>query len=85
MNILLSIACFSMAFATDWSWTKYIKRAGEGKAWPAAWWSVVIYALSSANVLVYTKNPTMLIPMIVGYFLGTLYAVKHDHRGVQNG
>lgn len=79
-NDLLAMACFCMAFASDWCWTKYIKRAGEGKAFPAAWWSIMIYAFSSANVLVYTKNPYMIIPMLAGYFFGTFYAVKHDHK-----
>lgn len=78
--ILLAIGTFATGFATDWCWTKYIKRASQGAALPAAWWSVSIYALSSINIMVYTKSPLMLIPMLFGYFLGTLYAVKHDNK-----
>ena len=76
---LLSVVYFCSAFAIDWCWTKYIKRANAGEALPAAWWSVTIYGLSSINVLAFTKNPWLLIPMVLGYFMGTYYAVKHDH------
>jgi len=79
-SYILPVLCFAAAFATDWCWTKYIKRAGEGAAFPAAAWSMAIYILSSLNVLAYTKNPWLLGPMIVGYFFGTYYAVKHDKK-----
>jgi hypothetical protein len=82
---VMPILCFSMAFATDWCWTKYIKRASDGNAIPAAWWSLLIYGFSSMNVLAYTKNPWLIVPMMVGYFFGTYYAVKHDHKGAENG
>ncbi len=83
-QFFLPVVCFIAAFATDWCWTKYIKRASEGRAWPAAWWSMFIYLLSSANVLAYTKNPWLLVPMVFGYFLGTYYAVKHDHKKTES-
>lgn len=81
---VMSVVCFTLSFFSDWCWTKYIKRAAENKALPAAWWSLLIYGFSSLNVLAYTKNPWLILPMMAGYFFGTYYAVKHDHKGVKN-
>ncbi len=84
--LILVPLCFAMAFITDWCWTKYIKRASEGAALPAAWWSLLIYGLGSAGTYVFIKNPWLIIPMCLGYFFGTFYAVKHDHqKGENNG
>ena len=73
------IAVFWVAFAVDIAYAYYIRRAAQGKAWPAAWWSGVIALAGAFNVLAYTSDRRVLIPMIAGYILGTFVAVKRDN------
>jgi len=81
---IMPFLCFMMAFATDWCWTKYIKRASQGKALPAAWWSLFLYGMGSTGTYIFIKNPWYIIPLMMGYFCGTYYAVKHDHKGAKH-
>ena len=77
-GILMALLCFVLAFTTDWCWTKYIKRASDGNAPWAAFWSVFIYGLGSAGTYIFIHNPWQIIPMMAGYYFGTFYAVQHS-------
>ena len=76
---LKMVAVFWVAFAVDIAYAYYIRRAAQGKAWPAAWWSGLIALAGAFNVLAYTSDRRLLLPMVAGYILGTFVAVQRDH------
>lgn len=81
MTLLLKMfAVFWVAFAVDIAYTFYIRRAAQGKAWPAALWSGLIAISGAINVLAYTDDRRLLGPMVLGYIAGTYWAVKRDHK-----
>jgi hypothetical protein len=73
------LVCFVLAFLSDWCFTLYIRRAGEGRAHKAAVWSALIVAFGALNTISYVQHPLLLIPILAGYYAGTYFAVKHDH------
>lgn len=84
-ELITWVALVATSFASDWCFTLYIRRASEGKAFPAALWSVLIVAFGAVNVISYTQNHVLLVPILTGYFAGTYFAVKYDHKGDTNG
>jgi hypothetical protein len=74
------VVVFLAAFLADWCFAFYIRRASEGKAFYAAVWSILIVLFSAFNVVEYVRDIRLIIPMTVGYFLGTYLAVKQDHN-----
>jgi hypothetical protein len=81
MNIWVqTVLVFLISIVTDIVWGLYIRRAGEGKAISAANMTVGIMAFGAVNVISYTRNHWLLIPMIIGNWIGTYSIVKWDHR-----
>jgi hypothetical protein len=76
---LQAAGVFVAAFLVDVAYAYYIRRSAQGRAVPAALWSGGIALAGAYNVIAYTKDPRLLVPMLVGYVLGTYVAVKRDH------
>lgn len=81
MNIYTqALIVFVVAIAVDVVWGFYIRRTNEGKAIAAANFAVLLMGLGAINVISYTQNKWMLIPIIVGNWIGTYAVVKWDHK-----
>lgn len=76
--VLRCIIVFFVACAVDIAYAYYIRRTAEGKALAAALWSGGIAASGAFNILAYTADRRLILPMIVGYIVGTYWAVKKD-------
>lgn len=78
--LLQGSVVFVISFLSDVFWGLYIRRTNEGRALAAANYAAIIMAFAAANVISYTKNIWMLIPIISGNWLGTFWIVKTDHK-----
>lgn len=79
MNIYLqAVGVFvAMAFA-DFAWAKYTMYLAEKRAHKAAFWSAVIIACGAVTVVSYTESHVLLLPALLGAYVGTLIAVRRD-------
>ena len=77
---VIAVLVFIATFLADMCWTKYSISATERKAFEAALWSVAIIALGAFTLIVYVHNNWLLIPELIGAFLGTYLAVKHSNK-----
>lgn len=77
MSLALQAALvfFAVAFA-DVCWTRWSSAVAAGRRWSAAWWGVGIYVIGSVSVIEYTANHWLLVPAVLGSFVGTAVAVK---------
>lgn len=78
MFLLRAGAVCAFAIASDYAFTLYVRRAGEGRAVSAALWSCAIAIFGSLNVVSYVADHRLIVPMVLGYYLGTWLAVRHD-------
>ncbi len=76
--LLKAVAVGVAAFFVDVAYAYYIRRTAEGRAPPASLWSGVIAAAGAYNVVSYTEDIRLLVPMIAGYILGTYWTVRRD-------
>lgn len=72
------ILVFICVGVSDVAWTMYIIKSNERRALASASWATVILLLSSYTVLSYTEDNTMIIPAIVGGFVGTYFTIKYS-------
>jgi len=83
LKLLLILAMFLAYFVYDWIWAHYMISVTNLKATSAATLGSVIYIIGVFGVLNYVENLLYTIPMVVGGWLGTYYAVKREKkRGV---
>ena len=80
MLLLSSAGVFCVAFAVDVAYAYYIRRTAEGRALSAALWSGAIALSGAVNVLAYTHDKRLIVPMVIGYIAGTYWAVKRDQK-----
>ena len=73
---------FGLMFLVDWAWAAYMNAVTRGRALSAGAHSVVLFLLSSANVLAFVHDPWLLAPGAAGAFLGTAWAT---HNGAGRG
>lgn len=57
-----------------WAW--YFRHAAAGHAHRAALSDVGIVTISMVNVVSYTHDPRLGIPVILGTYLGTVWAIR---------
>lgn len=65
------ILIFIATIVVDVAWTLYMIKVEERKAIQSGIWAVVIYLLGALVVLSYSTNHLMLIPAVLGSFIGT--------------
>jgi hypothetical protein len=73
---LQAAAVFTAVAVADFAWTKYMMHAAAKHPHRAALWNSVIIALGSVSVVSYTENHWMLIPALLGAYVGTYVAVR---------
>lgn len=71
-----AIVVFFLSIALDWLWAKYIQSTSDGKRLAAATYSAMIAAWGGLLSIEYIANNWLLIPMVLGYFVGTYISVK---------
>lgn len=76
---LVSLGLMVTAFLADTFWTLWTRRSNEGNAHGAAFYSVLIYLFGLVNLSQVVENRWYLIPIMIGCYAGTYYAVKKDH------
>ena len=74
--ILVFIA---MALA-DVCWTFYFIKIDERKSIAAGIWGSAIYLCGAFGVLSYTEDRTLIIPAILGAFVGTYLTIEYKKK-----
>lgn len=75
------IVTFMSLFITDVAWAIYIQKVKEGSAWKAAGYATFMFGVMAVGTISYVKNPWLLIPAMVGAFLGTYVGVMINNKG----
>lgn len=73
--MLSYLAVFVSLALLDFCWAKYIHHLADRHAVQAGLWSGVITLGSAFAVISYTANHWLLIPAVLGAFVGTWAAV----------
>lgn len=77
MTALVSGALvFAATAIADVCWARYTAHASNGDRWAAASWGVGIYLAGAFTVLQYTADHWMVVPAVLGAFVGTAVGVK---------
>lgn len=69
---------FVLSVAVDFFWTKYTIAVASRQAMRAACWSAAIAGFGAISVISYIEDKRLLPAAVVGYFVGTLIAVKRE-------
>lgn len=69
-------AAFFAMFFTDVFYTYYLRAVQLESAIPAGVWAAILYVLTSVVIIGYIHNPWLLIPSVLGAFLGTYVGIK---------
>lgn len=67
---------FAMALA-DVCWTYYFIKIEERKSVSAGLWGIGIYICGAFTVMSYMKDTSLLVPAILGSFVGTWGTVEY--------
>ena len=70
------IVVFFAVFFTDVASTYYLKAVQNNKPLIASVWATVVTLTASIVVIEYTTNNYMLIPALMGAFVGTYVGMK---------
>jgi membrane protein DedA with SNARE-associated domain len=85
MNLAInSIVVFAVAGMVDAVWTQYIQTAAQGKPLAAAVWSALTILCGSFVTVEYIANKWMIIPAVLGGFIGTYLMMKFNNKKVDN-
>jgi hypothetical protein len=71
---------FIATIVVDISWTLYLIKVEERKPVQSGIWAVVIYLFGALVVMSYTTNHLLIIPAILGSFIGTAGTVWYKKR-----
>ena len=71
------VITFFAVFFTDIIYTFYLKSVQLNNIWKACFWATVVTATASIAVINYTENHMMLIPSLLGAFVGTWFGMKY--------
>jgi hypothetical protein len=68
---------FLAMIGLDFVWARYTKTVADGKPLAAACYSIGIMLGGAVTVIGYMEDHWMLIPLVLGSFIGTYFTVKH--------
>ena len=71
---------FLMTFVYDVIYTLYLRRVSQGKALASAIYSSLTFFMSAVVMLSFFHNNELIIPAMLGGFIGTWLLVKLDIR-----
>ena len=74
------ILIFIATIIVDVAWTLYLIKVEERNVLQSGVWAVVIYLLGALIVLSYSTNHFLLIPAVLGSFIGTAGTVWYKKR-----
>lgn len=80
MFLLKALSVFAISAVVDICWALYLRRAGTGHATKAAHFATLLMGLGIYNTHSWLSDKRLIIPMLVGGWLGTYYTIKHDKR-----
>ena len=76
MNWIMFIAVFLAMMITDIMWAKYTLAVAFLKPVLSGIYSAVIILMGAVTVVAYVEDRSMLIPAMLGAFVGTYYTIK---------
>jgi hypothetical protein len=74
------VLIFIATIIVDVAWTLYLIKVEERKVFQSGFWAVVIYLFGALIVLSYSNNHLLLIPAVLGSFIGTAGTVWFKKR-----
>lgn len=74
------LAFFFAYFVVDWAYAVYTIAAGKLQTLRSANYGTLIYVLGALGVLSYSENFLYIIPLALGAWLGTVFAVETEKR-----
>jgi type IV secretory pathway protease TraF len=74
--IARALIVFLAVAAGDVCWARYTSACAKGTRWTAASWGVGLYALGAISVVNYTVDHRLIVPALLGAFVGTALGVK---------
>jgi hypothetical protein len=74
------VLIFIATIIVDVAWTLYLIKVEERKVVQSGVWAVVIYLVGALVVLSYSHNHYLLIPAVIGSFIGTAGTVWYKKR-----
>jgi hypothetical protein len=81
MNVFLQAALvFVATMFVDYAWSVYIRSLATTKMLRAAVWSSIIVFAGGFTTIEYISNHWMLIPAMLGAFLGTLLSASLEKK-----
>jgi type IV secretory pathway VirB6-like protein len=69
----------AMAIA-DICWAYYFIKIDERKSVAAGMWGSAIYICGAVSVVSYTQDRTLIIPAVLGAFVGTYLTIEYKKR-----
>ena len=70
------ILTFLAVFFLDLIYTRYLKCVQDNKLFMASFWSMFCYLGASIAIINFTENHLLLIPALIGAFVGTYVGMK---------
>ena len=64
----------------DVCWTYYFIKIEERKSAAAGIWGSAVYVCGAFGVLSYTEDKTLIIPAVLGAFVGTYLTIEYKKR-----
>ena len=81
MSYLFSFLFVFLAITiADVCWTFYFIKIEERKSVAAGIWGSIIYICGAFSVLSYTQDKTLIIPAVLGAFIGTYFTIEYKKR-----
>lgn len=75
-GMIHALLVFLATAIADVCWARYTSHAAAGRRWAAALWGVGIYLAGAFTVVEYTADHWMVVPAVLGAFVGTAVGVK---------
>ncbi len=76
----LFILAMLATFVVDICWTLYLIKVQERRSVAAGIYATLIYLLGALVVTIYVTDKSLIIPALIGSFLGTFVAVEYKKR-----
>lgn len=80
MNWSLILISFGVTAILDGVWAWYIQAIAKEHTMTAGFTSAILIGMHGAAVLIYKDKPEMLVPQMIGGFVGTIIAMEYKKR-----
>lgn len=82
LDIWLVGAMFVAYFIYDWLYAHYTLSVANLKSTSAATFGAILYTISAFGVLNYVENLLYIVPMVLGGWFGTYWAIKKEKEKI---